>query len=607
MQGSIGEIRIVAFNFVPNGWAACDGQLLSIKENPYLFSVLSNRYGGDGKTTFALPKLNGTADDPTNRVAVGAHERHTGKGNTLGEKGGHTHVTLKPENIPVDAMELEVDVSVNYTVDPVSPHVAADATTDSPVDAYPALWAGPNELYGTKAAATQKLGSTALTASGQVEIANSVYVRSKGAGKPIDIQQETVDMLYVICLAPMEGNETSRAMMGEIRMWAGPHHTIPDGWLPCDGKSYSIGEYTSLFALMGRPYGGDSDSFRVPQLSARVPVHVGPWADLGQVAPTLTAENLPKGAFLMSNQLHLASSYEFAYAPACGTEPDSDEPVGNHVAKLENYELARFGPKADTEASMGASPVHTNGTMQVSGTVAMEPYTTKSWNPAQPYQAINYMICAHGWTQGTDLEATVGEVRMFALPKHFMPPHFDLCSGQSLSRATFPQLRSLIGGLYGDESAHSFVLPDLTAKAVRGATQAKARSYLVGVQNGNNKPTLNMEQLPKLSMKAENTLTVDTAGVSASVEALCSQDGATTKNPANNYYSVLTGDSGDDWATSDEATAVMGTTKVPVAVKMNADVKLVDKGSSQVYDNMMPGTGVNYAICIAGKWPHGMR
>ncbi|MBK7407518.1 MAG: phage tail protein [Saprospirales bacterium] len=55
----IGEIRLFAGNFAPRGWAFCDGQLLAINSNQALFSILGTTYGGDGRTTFALPDLRG--------------------------------------------------------------------------------------------------------------------------------------------------------------------------------------------------------------------------------------------------------------------------------------------------------------------------------------------------------------------------------------------------------------------------------------------------------------------------------------------------------------------------------------------------------------------
>ena len=83
----LGEIRFVAFNFAPRGWAKCDGQLLPINQNQALFSILGTTYGGDGRTTFALPDMRG-------RTPV-----HEGNGPglsnyILGEKRGEESVSL---------------------------------------------------------------------------------------------------------------------------------------------------------------------------------------------------------------------------------------------------------------------------------------------------------------------------------------------------------------------------------------------------------------------------------------------------------------------------------------------------------------------------------
>jgi microcystin-dependent protein len=61
MEAFLGTVVAVGFNFVPAGWAFCNGQLLSISQNPALFSLLSTMYGGDGVTTFGLPDLRGRA------------------------------------------------------------------------------------------------------------------------------------------------------------------------------------------------------------------------------------------------------------------------------------------------------------------------------------------------------------------------------------------------------------------------------------------------------------------------------------------------------------------------------------------------------------------
>src|ERR1700704_508233 len=88
----VAEIRIYPFNFAPKGWAFCDGQLLPISQNTALFSLLGTTYGGDGKSTFALPDLAGMAP------------MHPGQGPglsnyDLGQSGGSDAVTLLTSEI----------------------------------------------------------------------------------------------------------------------------------------------------------------------------------------------------------------------------------------------------------------------------------------------------------------------------------------------------------------------------------------------------------------------------------------------------------------------------------------------------------------------------
>jgi microcystin-dependent protein len=87
MENYIGEIRIFPWNYAPYGWHFCDGTILQIQQNTALYSLLLTTYGGDGKTTFALPDLRGMVP-----IGVG-----TGQGlapRKLGDKGGSTTATL---------------------------------------------------------------------------------------------------------------------------------------------------------------------------------------------------------------------------------------------------------------------------------------------------------------------------------------------------------------------------------------------------------------------------------------------------------------------------------------------------------------------------------
>jgi microcystin-dependent protein len=93
MDPYLGEIRIFAGNFAPNGWALCNGDLLSIVQNPALFSILGTHYGGDARTTFALPNFKGKA--PLNQGEGPGLSRRE-----IGDKGGAPSITLTQQEIP---------------------------------------------------------------------------------------------------------------------------------------------------------------------------------------------------------------------------------------------------------------------------------------------------------------------------------------------------------------------------------------------------------------------------------------------------------------------------------------------------------------------------
>src|SRR3954451_12293694 len=93
MDPFVAEIRIFPFNFAPKGWAWCDGQILPLSQNTALFSLLGTTYGGDGKSNFALPDLQGRAPmHPGQGPGLSLHD--------LGETGGSETVTLLESEIP---------------------------------------------------------------------------------------------------------------------------------------------------------------------------------------------------------------------------------------------------------------------------------------------------------------------------------------------------------------------------------------------------------------------------------------------------------------------------------------------------------------------------
>ena len=93
----LAEIRIVGFNFAPRGWAFCDGQILPINQNQSLYSLLGTTYGGDGRTSFALPDMRG-------RTPI-----HIGSGHLQGQKSGEETHTLAANEMPQHKHTVHAD------------------------------------------------------------------------------------------------------------------------------------------------------------------------------------------------------------------------------------------------------------------------------------------------------------------------------------------------------------------------------------------------------------------------------------------------------------------------------------------------------------------
>ncbi len=113
----LSEIRIMSFNFAPKGWAQCNGQLLPINQNQPLFSLLGTTYGGDGRTTFGLPNLQGHTPI------------HFGNGHTLGEKGGEQAHTLSISELPTHVHIANATTATATTNTPANNLMLAQSTS----------------------------------------------------------------------------------------------------------------------------------------------------------------------------------------------------------------------------------------------------------------------------------------------------------------------------------------------------------------------------------------------------------------------------------------------------------------------------------------------
>jgi microcystin-dependent protein len=141
----VAEIRIFPFNFAPRGWAWCDGQLLPLSQNTALFSLLGTTYGGDGKSNFALPDLQGRAPmHPGQGPGLSLHD--------LGETGGSETVTLLESEIPAHSHAVKASLS--------------DGTNQSPVGELLATAVGGLQMYAAPGALMQMSPSATTPAGG---------------------------------------------------------------------------------------------------------------------------------------------------------------------------------------------------------------------------------------------------------------------------------------------------------------------------------------------------------------------------------------------------------------------------------------------------------
>jgi microcystin-dependent protein len=120
MDPYIGEIRAFGFNFDPVGWDFCDGHLLSISQYQALFSLIGNRYGGDGKTNFAVPDLRGK------------YPMHFSTNYPLAVAGGAENITLTTGQMPAHTHSLAASSANAASGDPTGNTEAKNADRDAP-------------------------------------------------------------------------------------------------------------------------------------------------------------------------------------------------------------------------------------------------------------------------------------------------------------------------------------------------------------------------------------------------------------------------------------------------------------------------------------------
>ena len=172
MNGVIGEVRLFGGNFAPRTWAFCAGQLISISTNTALFSIIGCTYGGDCRTTMALPDLRGRA-----AMSPGA-----GPGlpdYNLGQKTGQETVTLTVSSMPAHNHAINVNAANGGVNTPQNSFWAAGETSGNPPNLIPI-----NTIYST-------------TADTQM---NAFVMSNSGGNLPHNNMQPSTALNYIICM-----------------------------------------------------------------------------------------------------------------------------------------------------------------------------------------------------------------------------------------------------------------------------------------------------------------------------------------------------------------------------------------------------------------------
>ena len=362
----VGELGIFAGNFGPDGAPLASGQLLSINQNQALFSLLGTTYGGDGRTNFALPNLNGTA-------LIGSGQGPGLPPQDLGGQTGSFDVTLTSQQLPPDLSgtsqgfdNYQPSLPVSYIINLSGVFPAVDggggldflgevvpfagnfapvgwAFADGqllPIAGNEALFNLLGTTYGGDgetnfalpdlrdrdiigASSSHPIGTSFGQAS--VSLTNAQVPTSPGgSAQPFDNEQPSLAMTYLIALQGIfpshdggGGVDPNIPYLGQVVAFAG--NFAPKGWAVASGQLLPINQNQALFSLLGTSFGGDGrQTFALPNLNDRTVVGTSASVPIGTVfgsnIETINSSQVPPP--ILSGQLTLSTIAEGAVTTA---------------------------------------------------------------------------------------------------------------------------------------------------------------------------------------------------------------------------------------------------------------------------------------------------
>jgi microcystin-dependent protein len=391
----LGEIKAVAFNFAPQGWALCQGQFLSKNQNQALDALIGNTFGGDannialpdlrervpvgagqgaGLPNYALGQVVGSATPlmsvanlpPHSHTANGGNTANTGSGTPLENRqpalalnfriaaDGEIIILPWSRNMsgwtPCDG-RLLMTADHSYLFAQIGTRYGGNGTTDFALpDLRGRVPIGDDDGNSRPIALAFGSNDTILTAADIPSHLHSlppsgVTGLTGGPGFSANNFQPSLGMRWLISLFgvyPTTTTTPSFPVIGEIRLIAGStSFGLPEeGWPQLEGQLYRIEDYETLFDLIATTYGGDGqETFAVPDLRSRVMVH-----------PSL---NFINGAVFGSDVFAIATSQMAAHSHVLAPEITIEQPVGTNL--LDASSTVDFG----TVGSNGGNVVKT--------------------------------------------------------------------------------------------------------------------------------------------------------------------------------------------------------------------------------------------------------
>lgn len=199
MEGTIGEIRGFAGNFAPRTWSFCEGQFVSISANQALFSIIGTTYGGDGRTTFALPDLRG-------RTPISSGSGPGLSTYLLGQRSGAEIHSLTTNQMPAHSHAVNIndaDIEVDGAIMATMSVSTSEAEDSSPSGNY--LGVSSADVYADSSSNGNTLNNAAInvdTSGLGVSIPSSaIAISSSGTSQAFSVMQPYLTINWIICTA----------------------------------------------------------------------------------------------------------------------------------------------------------------------------------------------------------------------------------------------------------------------------------------------------------------------------------------------------------------------------------------------------------------------